>query len=438
MAVLALAHGLESPGSLAIPSGMRVAGTLRPPGSKSATNRALNLALLARAPLVLENPLIADDAEVFLEALAALGFAVERGAERVRLVPGPEPGAARIECGLSGTMLRFVVAALAARPGEWVVDGEPRLRERPVGPLVAALRGLGAEIEFLREPGFAPLRIAGRRLRGGGVELDASQSSQYLSALLMAALVAEGEVEVEAAALTSEPYVAITLAAIRAFGGEVQTPAPRRFVVRPGLRPPERYEVEADFSAAAYPAAAAAVTGGTVLLTGLAHDSPQGDRRLLALLAEMGAAVRKVAGGYEVAGTGELAAVDADLSDIPDQVPTLAALAPFARGTTQIRNVPHLRIKESDRLAAVAGELTRLGAEVTEHEDGLTIPGIWAGRQPPGGAVVVETHGDHRIAMSFALVGLRRPGVSIAAPGVVAKSYPRFWEDLARLLEAGG
>jgi 3-phosphoshikimate 1-carboxyvinyltransferase len=194
--------------------------------------------------------------------------------------------------------------------------------------------------------------------------------------------------------------------------------------------------VEGDYSAAAYPAAAALVTGGEVELHGLEPGSHQGDRGFLEVLERMGAEIEWQTEGVRVAAGSRLTAVDLDLSSMPDQVPTLAALAPFARGTTRIRNVPHLRLKESDRLAAMASELRKLGVEVTEIEDGLVIPGLWAETTPPEEQVVVDSHGDHRIAMSLALTGLRRPGVSVANSGVVAKSYPSFWSDLEGLLGA--
>lgn len=417
-----------------IPTGGVATGSVRVPPSKSVTHRCLNLALVARAPIALERPLYAEDTLAFLAALEALGWRVERLPEEVRVEPGPGSPEARLDCGNAGTLCRFLIGSLATLPGRFTVDGTARLRQRPVGALVEALRRLGASLDFLGEPGFVPVAVAGGSLRGGRAVLDASESSQYLSALLMASLAAREAVEIEVSALTSEPYVALTLAATAAFGGAIEEPRPGLFRVRPGLSAPPRLAIEADYSAACYPAAAAALTGGRVVLEGLASGSAQGDRAFLDLLARMGARVEPAPGGVEVRGTGALAAVEADLAATPDQVPTLAALAPFAEGVTRITGVPHLRIKESDRLAAMAEELARAGAEVVEHADGLTIPGVWAKRSPPSAPVVLGSHGDHRIAMSLALVGLRRPGLSIADPGVVAKSYPSFWRDLAALL----
>lgn len=427
-----------------VPAGRRVRGRLAPPPSKSLTHRYFNLALLARRPLLVERPLDAEDTRLFRTALGRLGFAVEVGPGGVEVAPTAAVAAVpaadtEIACGNAGTMFRFLTASLTTHPGRWRLDGVPRLRERPVGPLVGALRRLGAEIDYAGRDGFAPLIVRGGTLRGGTTRLDAGESSQYLSALLMAALAARDEVTVEVAALTSAPYVELTLAAIAALGGAVERPAPGVFRVRPGLAPDgaPRVRVEGDFSAACYPAAAASLTGGSVVLTGLAAGSRQGDRGFFDLLARMGARVAWRSGDeVEVAAppAGVLTAVAADLGAMPDQVPTLAALAPFARGTTVISGAAHLRIKESDRLAAMASELGRLGATARERPDGLVVPGLWADREPPAEPVTVGPHGDHRIAMSLALTALRRPGVAIANPGVVAKSYPGFWDDLEALL----
>lgn len=421
-----------------------VRGRLRVPPSKSVSHRQLALALLARSPIEVRNLLRAEDIDLFLAALRTMGWTVEErgeladagdGSRTVRLAPGPPPAEATLDCGNAGTLMRFLVALAATIPGSWTLDGTPRLRERPVGPLVAALQALGVAVTWHGREGFPPLTLAGDTLRGGETTVDAGESSQYLSALLLAALGGQETTRVRVVALTSAPYVDVTLQLIARWGGRVEASA-GAFVVTPGLRAPVDVEVEGDYSAAAYPAAAAALTGGEVTLRGLRRESAQGDRGFLDVLRRMGAEVSRQDDELQVAGGGALTAVDVDMASMPDQVPTLAALAPFARGTTTIRNVPHLRIKESDRLAAMACELRRADAEVEELADGLVIPGIWADvatsdlpRQP----VIVDPHGDHRIAMSMALVGLRRPGLQVARPEVVAKSYPRFWDDLSAL-----
>lgn len=436
-----------------IPAGRRVSGRLRAPPSKSVTNRYLNLALLSGRSVRLDHPLDSEDIRRFAGALSACGLRVTgQGSSHLEIAPGPAPpAAADLDCGASGTMFRFLVAALTAVPGRWRLDGIPRLRERTVAPLVEALRQLGARIDFEASEGFAPLVVHGGTLTGGRCVLDAGRSSQFLSAILMAAVSASGPVTVEVQSLTSGPYVDLTLEAIRLFGGEVERPAETTFRVHPGelrgahaqsrsqSRSQSRFVVEGDFSAAGYPAAAALLTHGEVELEGLRRDSLQGDRGFLDVLQRMGARVTwdgdlvRIEPGADGAPSA-LHGVTEDLSSMPDQVPTLAALAPFATGTTRITDVPHLRIKESDRLAAMTAELGRAGVPVTEQPAGLEVPGVWASSRPPENPVVLESHGDHRIAMSCALVGLRRPGVSIADPGVVAKSYPRFWDDLDFLL----
>ena len=420
-----------------IPGGP-VFGRLRLPGSKSITQRHFNLALLFRQPLTVRRPLISEDTSHYLDGLAAAGFAVRRDGLDVELLPGAPPsGPIRIFCGAGGTMFRFLTAALTAVPGTYELDGIARLRERPIAQLVDALRQLGARIDYLGQEGFAPLRLHGGSLRGGSARLDAGISSQFLSALLMAALAAPAPSEITVAALTSEPYVDLTLDAIAAFGGRVEA-QPGLYRVYPGRVgvPPRQIVVEPDYSAVGYPAAAAALTGGEVFLEDLAPGSRQGDRGFVDLLAAMGAELDWQADGLRVRGQpgGALRALDADLEAMPDQVPTLAALAPFARGITAIRNVPNLRVKESDRLAAMTTELRRAGATVEELADGLIIPGVWADVAPPATPVLAQSWGDHRIAMAMALVGLRRPGLSVAEPAVVGKSYPEFWRDLEGLL----
>ncbi|MCP3958097.1 MAG: 3-phosphoshikimate 1-carboxyvinyltransferase [bacterium] len=426
-----MSSSAKSAETYAVRSGRPVHGRLVVPGSKSVTQRYFNLALLGRLQLVIHRPLLSEDTRFFLGALEACGFRVDRRGDRLRLTP-LEPGSGgEIFCGAGGTMFRFLTAALTTIPGTWKLDGIERLRERTVGPLIEALRQLGAEIACLEHEGFAPLVITGGSLRGGHCALDAGASSQFLSALLMAALSAEKPTTIEIGALTSAPYVDLTLDAISELGGTVERDG-KVFHVRPGRLEIDEVTVEADYSAVAYPAAAAMLSGGEVMIEGLRPDSRQGDRRFVDLLERMGGRIRWHRDALTIA-AGDLRAVDEDLSTTPDQVPTLAALAPFAAGTTRITGVPHLRIKESDRLSAMAQELQRVGAQVEELEDGLVIPGVWAHSEPPTMPAEVRTHGDHRIAMSMALVGLRRPGITILDSGVVSKSYPAFWRDLDRL-----
>jgi 3-phosphoshikimate 1-carboxyvinyltransferase len=416
--------------SVRIPAGRVFSGRLTPPPSKSVTNRYLNLAVLAGRPLVVERPLLAADTRAFLAALPALGMGVEVSAGAVRSTPVERAGEAAIDCGASGTMARFLTATLAALPGTWRLDGTTRLRDRPLAPLLAALRELGAVARPLQGHDRLPLEIEGRQLSAGRLRLDAAESSQYLSALLMAATRAAGPVEIEVGRLVSAPYVDLTLEALRAFGARVEVAGGGLFRVVPGLPGVERVAVEADWSAACYPAAAAVVTGGAMELSGLSADSAQADRRFFDLLARMGAElVWRDDGKLVVSRSAELRAIEADLRDLPDQAPTLAVVAAFARGVTCIRNVGHLRLKESDRLAAVCRELARCGVPAAIEGDDLVVPGVWAEASPESEPVQIETYDDHRLAMAFAVLGLRRPGVSISHPRVVEKSYPGFWVD---------
>lgn len=435
--------GLPDP--LEIPCPQRLAGELRPPPSKSLSHRYLVLALLLGGERRVDELLQAEDLELLQDALRGIGLTVEtagrgatvRGAVAAR---GGEP--VRIFCGNAGTMFRFLAAALTTVPGRFLLDGTARLRERPIGPLVEALRSLGARIDYLGTAGCAPLRIEGGSLDGGSCRIDAGESSQYLSALLMAGLRARRPVTIEVAALTSEPYVALTRQAMRQLAVDRVVAAGGLLRVEPlpagPAAGPARVEVEPDFSAAAYPAAAAVLVGGPVEILGVARDSAQGDRRFLDVLARMGGQVEWTNRGVRVTGGEPLRSGAFDFSDMPDQVPTLAALAAYADGDTEVRNVAHLRLKESDRLAAVAVGLTTLGFIAKETSDGLVVrgrPGLSSRASALPAPAVVDTRGDHRIAMAFALVGLRRAGTRIAAPAVVAKSYPGFWNDLFGLIQ---
>ncbi len=454
------------PEELSIPvsePGRGVAGRVKAPPSKSVSHRYLALTWLANAgddpavsswPRRVESLLDAEDIQLFLGVLRAAGWGVETSTRPdhdsldAELTPPPAPVGAQdhatettdLFCGNAGTLCRLLTGILTALPGHWRLDGTQRLRERPVGPLLDALAPLGARVRCLGDSGHPPLDIEGGSLTGGPTRLDAGQSSQYLSALLLAGLRAPAALDVTVTALASSPYLDLTLDAARHFAGRIEHSKTAQgfdhFHVQPGLAfPSEPLRVEGDFSAACYPAAAAAL-GGEVAIEGVLRGSRQGDRGFFDLLERMGAEVTWGKDGVTVHGSGRLRAVDTDLGSMPDQVPTLAALAPFAQGTTHIRNVAHLRIKESDRLRAMATELRRLGAVVEELEDGLVIPGVWASGVPEDTreSIAVDTWDDHRIAMSLALVGLRRGGVVVRQPRVVAKSYPGFWRDLGGLL----
>jgi 3-phosphoshikimate 1-carboxyvinyltransferase len=354
-----------------------------------------------------------------------LGAGVERAGTTVvvdggRVAPAAEP----VSVGHAGTVARFLPPALALGSGTYVLDGSPRMRERPVGPLVDALRRLGVAVE-----GEAfPLRIEGANGRvARATSVRGDLSSQFLSGLLLAApCFADGlEVTVEGG-LVSNPYVDLTLAVMRAFGAGVERDGLRFRVAATGYRATD-FHVEPDASAASYFFAAAAITGGRVVVDGLGAGSQQGDLQFVRVLERMGCAVEIGADATEVRGPERLAAVDVDMGDISDTTQTLAAVAAFADGTTRIRGVGFIRNKESDRVGATVRELQRAGIAATEDDDGLTIAG---GAPQPA---TIETYDDHRMAMSLALLGLRARGIAIADPGCVAKTYPGYFEDLARL-----
>jgi 3-phosphoshikimate 1-carboxyvinyltransferase len=404
------------------------------PGSKSITNRALLCAALARGESTLEGALESDDTQAMRDALAALGIPID-AAGRVWRVAG-RAGALGvpshpIDVRASGTTARFLTAAATLAPGPVVLDGTARMRERPIDDLVRALEGLGARVEILGRDGCPPVRTLGGGLEGGCAEIDARRSSQFVSALLLAAPYARREVRLRLVegALVSRPYVDLTLRVMRDFGAECGFDGPGTLrVVAPRPYASGRHRIEPDASAAAYPFAAAAITGGRVRVPGFAADSIQADLALLGVLERMGCRVERRAAEIEVEGPpgdAGLSGVDVDMNAFPDAVLALAVVASFAKGPTVIRNVANLRIKETDRLAALERELRRLGAGAEATRDGLTIrPAALHGAE-------IETYDDHRMAMAFALAGLRVPGVVIRDPACAAKTWPGYFDALA-------
>jgi 3-phosphoshikimate 1-carboxyvinyltransferase len=415
----------------------RVGGTIRPPGSKSLTNRYLACLALANGKSVLREAGLCDDTDRMLAGLRALGLVVEVDAERRRVTVGGRNGVlpaeeGLIDGGLAGTATRFLTALTCLTQGVFTLNGAARMRERPIGPLVEVLRGLGARIGYAAAEGYLPLRIDGRGLIGGQVAFVGPPSSQYISAVLMVAPYAYQDVLLEVTgALPSRPYLEMTLDVMRELGVEVVDEAANKFIVPAAQRyRAGEYDVEPDASGATYHWAAAAVTGGKVVVRDLTRESRQGDVHFVDVLAQMGCAVEETAEGIAVTGppVGELRAVDVDLNQMPDTVQTLAVVALFAQGTTHVRNVANLRIKETDRIAALERELSKLGARVEAREDGLSIT-------PPERArgAAIDTYDDHRMAMSFAVAGMRIAGVTIRDAHCVSKSYPDYFADLARL-----
>ncbi|MFO8012228.1 MAG: 3-phosphoshikimate 1-carboxyvinyltransferase [Phycisphaerae bacterium] len=417
------------------PAAGPVCGRIRPPGSRSVTNRALVVAALGEGESVLAGVGFSADTRICAAALEALGIpvATDEPARRMavagcggRVPPGP----ADLYTGESGTATRFVTALAAAGRGRYRIDGAPRMRERPIQDLLDGLAALGVAAESEGGTGCPPVVVETSGLAGGAVTVRGAVSSQYLSALLMAAAAADGPVTIEVAGeLVSKPFVDMTLAVMAAFGAEVERETYARFRVPAPLRYAGRtYPVEPDAASASYFLAAAAATGGEVTVEGLTRQSVQGAAGFADVLREMGCEVTWTDAGVTVSGPEHLSGLRIDMNAMPDMVLTLAPLAVLARGRTAIENVANLRVKESDRLAALATELGRLGAEVEEHPDGLAIT-------PPETVRPAEiaTYNDHRIAMGMAVVGLAVPGVRIADPACVGKTYPGFFEDLQRL-----
>jgi 3-phosphoshikimate 1-carboxyvinyltransferase len=410
------------------------------PGSKSIANRALVCAALAEGDSEIVGVAPGDDTVAMVAGLRALGVVADEpggGPDPVVAVAGTggrlAPGPCRVDARLAGTTSRFLTAVAALGPGPYVIDGDPPLRRRPMAPLHDALRTLGAVVHAVDAPGTLPVEVEGRA-RGGHTAIPGDVSSQYVTALMLIAPLLERGLDLELTTdLVSRPYVEITAAVMAAFGHDRVAIGPRRVRVAPGTYRPTRYRVEPDASSASYPLAVAAAAGGRVRVPGLGGRPLQGDARFADLLGEMGCTVVRDVDAVEV--TREpltpLRGLDADLADVSDLVPTVAAVAALASTPSRIRGVGFIRGKESDRLGDLAGELRRLGADVEETADGLSIrPATLHGGR-------VATHHDHRLAMAFGVLGAVVPGVEVEDPGVVSKSWPGYWGSLDGLLAGG-
>lgn len=420
-----------------------VHGAIRPPGSKSITNRALICAALAEGESLLTGALASEDTHVMLDSLHRLGVRAEEDQTAATIAVAGCGGVwprseADLFVGNSGTTIRFLTAALAVGQGRFRLDGVPRMRERPIQDLLSTLQSLGSDVVSEAGTGCPPVLLSAQGLRGGRASVRGDVSSQFLSGLLMAAPYAADDVEVVVSGeLVSQPYVRMTLAVMRSFGVTSPDDADLSRFVIPGRQKYRglNYAIEPDASAASYFWGAAAISGGDVLVEGLSPSALQGDVAFVDCLRQMGCVVQAEAAGIRVRG-GPLRGIDVDMNAISDTVQTLGAVALFASGPTNIRGVAHIRHKETDRIGDLARELRKFGAVVEERSDGMTIHpaanlSVFNGAQ-------IATYNDHRMAMSLALPGLRLPGVMILNPGCTAKTYPQFFSDLARLTGVKG
>lgn len=451
-------HALPDPLRVpTMPPRVRATARVRPSGSKSITNRAAVLAGLAAGESTLRGALVdADDGAVMLRAIEQLGAGVARaGADvRIRGVGGrwrAGPGGASLSLHNAGTAMRFLCASCALADGPIILDGDARMRERPIGQLVDALRALGVTVSYLKHDGFPPVRVDARAaFDGGEVVMPTAASGQFVSALLLAAPWSARGVRVRTeGAPTSPPYIRMTLDLLRALGASGVEASDDLRDVRVGRGPIAHFslDVEPDASGATYFWAAAAMTPGLrCAVEGLSRRSAQGDARFVDVLGLMGARVSDEDGALAVEGADELRGVDVDMSDMPDAALTLAVAACFAHGPSVIRGLRTLRVKESDRLAALETELNKLDAGVSIDGDALRIDPppariVAAPAGAPIGArephpIIFETYRDHRMAMALALAGLRRTNVLVRDPGCVSKTYPSFWSDLASVVDA--
>jgi 3-phosphoshikimate 1-carboxyvinyltransferase len=415
-----------------------IRGRVRPPGSKSITNRALVCAALADGVSQLTGALDSEDTRVMMDGLGQLGIKVEsQDAESRLLVHGAGGEIPALEadlfCANSGTTIRFLTALTTLGHGSFRLDGVERMRQRPIGDLLEAINKLGAHAASENGDNCPPVVVHANGLPGGTAKIRGNISSQYLSGLLMAAPRARSPVEVIIEGpLVSQPYVQMTLEVMKSFGVHVETAQGlQQFqIVAPQQYRAREYAIEPDASAASYFWAAAAICGGEVTVEGLTANSLQGDVAFVECLETMGCEVRRDAASITVSGRA-LHGIDVDMNAISDTVQTLAVVAGFAEGPTRIRGVGHIRHKETDRIGAVATELRKLGVEVLEHDDGLTIQPVDTTQL---NAALIETYNDHRMAMSFAIAGLRIPGIRIVNPKCVEKTYPRYFEDVAAMV----
>ncbi|ABM02955.1 3-phosphoshikimate 1-carboxyvinyltransferase [Psychromonas ingrahamii 37] len=414
----------------------KVDGEINLPGSKSLSNRALLLAALAQGTTTLTNLLDSDDIRHMLNALKKLGVNYQLSKDKKQcVVEGlgrafntAESGLLELFLGNAGTAMRPLCAALCLGQGEYILTGEARMFERPIGSLVDALQQAGAQVTYLENENYPPLKIKGTGLKGGKIKIDGSVSSQFLTAFLMAAPMAMEDTEIEIVGeLVSKPYIKITLQIMHDFGIDVDNHNFERFIIKgkQTYSAPGHYLVEGDASSASYFLAAGAIAGGCIKVTGIGKKSVQGDIQFADALEAMGAKI-EWGDDYIKASKGELKAIDMDMNHIPDAAMTIAVAALFATGTTKIRNVYNWRVKETDRLYAMATELRKVGATVVEGHDFIEVTA-------PEKLIhaEIDTYDDHRMAMCFSLVALGNTQVTINDPKCTSKTFPDYFEKLA-------
>ncbi|MFP8967049.1 3-phosphoshikimate 1-carboxyvinyltransferase [Pokkaliibacter sp. CJK22405] len=424
--------------SLTLPPVTTARGEVTLPGSKSLSNRILLLAALAEGETHITNLLDSDDIRHMLTALKQLGVSYRLSDDRTQCWMTGQGQAISAEqaqslyLGNAGTAMRPLAAALCLGQGEFELTGEPRMKERPIGDLVDCLRQAGAQIDYLENENYPPLRIHAAGLKGGEVSIKGNISSQFLTAILMAAPYAESTLTIRVdGELVSRPYIDITLDVMAKFGVNVAQPDSNTFVVTEGQKyqSPGQIMVEGDASSASYFLAAGAIGGGPVRVHGTGTASVQGDARFAEVLELMGAQVTWNDTWIEVSGNGQLKGVDVDLNHIPDAAMTIATAALFAEGETCIRNIYNWRVKETDRLFAMATELRKVGATVEEGEDFIRI-------QPPASLTdaAIDTYNDHRMAMCFALASFGTASITINDPGCTSKTFPTFFNEFGRIV----
>lgn len=406
---------------------------IRVPGSKSYTQRALITSALAGGKSIIKDALISEDTEHLIKALCLLGANIaNEGNDLVVKGTGGKPStpSSALYLGNNGTGFRFLIGTVSLGHGTFVLDGNSRMRQRPIQPLVDALNRIGVKARCIEGNGCPPVEVRASGLSGGKTSLAEGLSSQYVSSLLLAAPYAEKDIEIKIrGSIPSWPYIKLTLDVMARFGVEVSVLEERVFHIKvPQAYQPREYVIEGDLSSATYFMAAAAIIGRTIKISNVNPDSLQGDLRFLEILETMGCKVSTSGGRVGI--TGPLSNhedLSFDLNDVPDMVPALAVVAAFRKGKTALKNISHLRVKESDRVAALTKELIKIGAKVEEKTDAMIVQGI-ASR-----GAEIDCYSDHRIAMSFAVAGLAIDGISIKDPDCVKKSFPDFWEKLEAL-----